>query len=1722
MQKDAFLKLYHILFFLCSIVIGCSRECIDPGETYDVAKGGARVLAINPEVMDSSTSTGLKDKTTEKLAKNNLWFKATKKGADGSSDLIVHEGLEVKMRVQGSVNLKGFFYTLEIPVNKVISPFVANKSPEMNFIPPVTMPRTMRKGDVVNIDVKPYNAQYPQIRKVYNNEEYYVQLNSGYGLFVDHVPLGVDYTGLTEKRIEELKNLNRSGDVGGRIPPTNPDDWQCSFGVFRTENEWRSDGRNEILDEYHGREVTGVTDFFFSRYKKLSHSLCEPGKDGCKLDIECSNPDADILVYQDVSTATDEGDMMCYGVKRTGMYAGFPLYNAVKRNATWTFVVGDKSTDDFSDPDGNYHHVNFSELARHKFFTRCTPNWKNRGWMGLTDQKYFTENDTFVSSFYRVNLPNQGPNYVCNHLINKYKMKQAASRVGGLLRFAYMNDGESGGKNLDVKGKPRRLTDFYDRFIKKEMKVNSSWCFSEDDSQEEDCNIDKAERDNPEMDEQERTSLMCNWYYVYRTTSSPSDAYDNWYGFPDDGVPWADNVYREICDSQYNLNICSAPEFPALYDNQMILYRFIGNDVPHGENFPCKVQMELLDAGTNRTVSTVKSDESAVIPKSLPTSWKFLGLIPKGYNIRMSTDPAIDVEMKFGHFFLGDEPNKWAQEHGKMCGLGTAFRNVPIPKKVCIKGYVNNCTNPYINAKVEREGSNTLHKDQLTAQYCTENDRGVKTGLCVKAIKTSSGTITRYLMKDDEFYVNAEKSVYITNPSSFAWSPVFNVQESRCGLCVTKNNVQKNGSDVIMEPDLRTIGLANSSAKQIMNESQCDRDPDLEWITSYKNYSGSKVTYSFIPNVRVAKCLDDPLTESSIPGSLSYNGTVSNLRMLSVTDSKRTVEASKDPAQPTHLYVTNQHTVPHDSEMLFYIAGDLSDQNQNNATSILTQHKNFKDGIGGYSLSVYTSKPMTNGDGLYMYIQPIDPKTKKPDPALHPEVVFKDKDFFFIRDNTQSFESIKSGDDNKLIRYMPRKTGVMWFIIPDLPPCVGNVCLADDRYDGRYISFTADPQNGEEMEVDNTANNVEEFNTGAFDVEIDAKQGKLTEIAGVNIVTYVLINPVKDFFFGPIVDGERQWHQGLTYNVATGLMKNAYFQMLFYMGLVLTLFMHGFNIVTGEGKPPSDVPSIMKEASKFALIIAFISPNSFNLYQEYFIKGLIRLTEGFGGIVANSLGASVPSGSSLFTDLLNGDMTFKITDENVDGNIFAQIGDVYSYFFEEKTIIRLAALVTYNFPVGILILIAIIAALFIFFLNSFKAVLFYLGTIIGICIYGTIGPIFILAKVHEKTAKAFDSWWKDLLGLVIQQGMFLISIAVFSTIFMESVRGLLRFGVCLEPILVFPIINLPFLYWYTVQGTIPSQVKNFMPDFKSFSFDEINLVGAFALIIIATCLLKFMDAMSKMVQGKAMDFVPDAFNKAYAMAEQGSKGLAQKVMKSPLKSSVALMKSPYTVAKSVATGGVAAAGMISRGAMSVANGVAKYSGKKSGNAGSQTGTTNLTEGVDPSMIQNAQGAQQGGIPQGGVPQGGVPQGGVPQGGVPQVGQAPMQIPPDRGTGLRPRIDGDVNSLDNQSASDLIAQKLLDEGSASSIEEAREQVTQARNRIIQNDYGVEVSSDASDFEKARALKISSKLREEIKGSRNSRQNRVVESIDAVDEDNSGPDDGSDDFEARGGLGGQVDR
>ncbi len=1475
MHKNCFLKIHYTIFFIITLLTGCSQECIDPGESYDVSRGGVKILPINPNVLDYSTATGLKDKTTEQLARSNLWFKAQTKNSNSKSDLIVYEGLEVKMTVEGQINTKGFFYNLHIPVIKIIKKGVASKTPEMNFIPPVSMPRTMRKGDIVNIDVYAYEGQYPMIKKFSDGKEYYVKLNNGYGLVVDHIPTGIDYVGLSQEKAAVLKNMNSGFDLEGKIPPTNPEDWQCSFGVYKTNNEWRSDYFFQLVGtsgEYFPREYTGVTDYFDTT-SSTSDSLCEPQKNNCQLDIKCSNPDLNMLIFKDESISTTNGDMMCYGIKRTGIYAGFDAYDVVKKNATWTFISSDKNTPEnvIAAPANvgvfetkvirDYKYANFSELARHENFARCTPNWKNAGWMNLNDEQYFSEGDTFMSGFYRVDFPTAPSSEICEKVISKFKIRQAASRVGGLIKFSYMNDGES--KNLTRDNQKRKLTGFYDRFVKKELKNNQGWCFSDDNTRQGDCNVEKP--DPSKLDEQEKSHLMCGLYRIhrgYKGGADIDDGMDNWYGFPDNGDNSARDIYNEICDSQYDIQACDSPSFSTIYDTQIFLHRFIGNDLPYdasGGGFPCVVEMKISDSATKSGVSTFEASETGDFPSSLPADWGFIGIVPKGYDVKFQTKQRsgqLSSKMHFAKFFLGDDTPVSTLTYGKECGLANVFRTVPLPKKVCLNGYINSCNNPFVNYKVEKEGlGNVLTNNTLTSQYCLESNDGNKLGLCIKVVKKKDGTTLSYLLEDLNTPVNTAKERAFTTPDSVSWSPAFNVNATRCGLCTAKGALEKKGSVVKMQADERSLGLAKTSGKQILNQSQCERDKDLEWVHEYVNSQEDSVSYTFLPNVPVAKCLDDPLVETSVTGSLSFNGPTSTLKMLSLTDSLKTVKVSQDPSRPTHLYLKSTHTVPHDSEMLFYIAGDLSDQVKDNASTLLTQHVSFKDKTGGFSLNVYNAKPLEDGEGMYIYIQGIDPATKQPDPLQHPDVFFKDKDFFFIRDNSESFKNLQVGD--KIVRYVPKKTGVVWFIVPDFTPCVNNSCIADSRYDGQYIQFNVNTKSNETLEVNNISNNVEDFNNGYYEVSLTAKQAKSSAVVGLNVVSYFLVNPVKDFFLGPIVNNERQWNQGFTYTVATNFINNAFFQMIFYMGLLLTIFMHGFNIITGNGKPPMDVKSVMKEISKFAFIVAFISPGSFTLYQEYFIKGLIRLSEGFGGLVSNSLGATVPTVHSVTSDVMNFEFNLEIKDENVDGGIFSTIGNVYSYFFEEKTLIRLSALITYNFPVGLVMLVLIMGGLALFFMNSFKAVLMYLGSVIGICIYGAVGPIFILAKINDNTSKAFDTWWKDLLGLVIQQGMFLIGIGIFSTIFMETARGLLRFGVCLEPVLTIPVINFSLLSLYTVQGTVPSYVKNFMPEYKSYSFDDANIITVLALLMTAVCLMKFMESMEKMSQGKAMDFVPN-------------------------------------------------------------------------------------------------------------------------------------------------------------------------------------------------------------------------------------------------------------------------
>lgn len=554
--------------------------------------------------------------------------------------------------------------------------------------------------------------------------------------------------------------------------------------------------------------------------------------------------------------------------------------------------------------------------------------------------------------------------------------------------------------------------------------------------------------------------------------------------------------------------------------------------------------------------------------------------------------------------------------------------------------------------------------------------------------------------------------------------------------------------------------------------------------------------------------------------------------------------------------------------LMFYIAGETPTDKEH-----LDTHRNFQQNTNrGYTINVFNGENLYAGKGMYAYIQAINPDTFELDPNEAPGVKFANMNLADVikRPDVYNLDQIKSnnntGNQTNYIKFKPRISGKLWFIVPDVPEG------SEDPYrDGQYL-ITEDSK-----PVNQTRGNIKYYNKGAYKVSLKTKDVGGGSIISMSILSYFIISPIKYFMFGPVGDdGQRDWESGFIYQITTAVTKNAYFQLLFYVGFILYLLTYGYNLINGDEKV-MDLKEASKQMLNIGFIFALVSPNSWNLYQTYCVELFINIADGMSKIALGSLGDSIQNNpgiaeyvanngalgtvgdffsetlyNSIIRNVGNGSMpSFSLPD--ADNAVFQAADNILKIIINPNTFIKVLALLFDSFT-GFFVAIGLVLSWIIVILVIMKGVVMYIATVLGISFYACLGPFFILSRIHPKTAGAFDTWWKTMISFVIEQSMLYITIALFSNLYYEMMKNMLNFGVCMEPVLIIPIINLTLMSWWTVQGTVPNQLKNYMPEYKNAEFsDNISVLQVFFLFVLSLCMIKIFALMSKLSGSKALD-----------------------------------------------------------------------------------------------------------------------------------------------------------------------------------------------------------------------------------------------------------------------------
>ena len=632
-------------------------------------------------------------------------------------------------------------------------------------------------------------------------------------------------------------------------------------------------------------------------------------------------------------------------------------------------------------------------------------------------------------------------------------------------------------------------------------------------------------------------------------------------------------------------------------------------------------------------------------------------------------------------------------------------------------------------------------------------------------------------------------------------------------------------------------------------------------------------SYNFVQNTTSANCKDDKyVRETSTKGN--NFGSITRIDAEDVLSQYGYGELTVDESSNTDNIVNLTLHVPTSlngnkefktAKLGFYLAG-VDNENP------LALYKDFRidnedDLRRGYSITIGNGLQATKGKYLYYYIQPLNDQGK-PNPSYNPNTLFSPSTTDHTAETIASSSLVYSFKDYDIndtgnISVISPRTGKLWVTILDSE----ELSLGHKDADGQYIAFADDNKNGS-TEVNES--NVLYTNSGYYTVQANVQldsEDDLDDIVagdkhgGLNeIITTLVINNIKKIFIGDYVckrcsiknsslcekqpdDVDEQvwytsdykkvcdyeWDAGILGQVATSFLKMHLLYLAWFLFVVFSVFIIGFQFISGEQK--FDFKFMKKYLWRYALIMAFVNPQSLDLYIKLFVRPAFNLAEGLSAFVAGSFS------SEKYTAL---------DPQNFTYSAFGPVDKILKFWINKYTLEKLLAILFSSWT-GIVVVIILLMCFIFFMISVIEAVVLYIIILMKMTLYLAIGPVVFLLLIHEKTAGKFTEWWKAIAGCIAEQVMMFAGLSCFSTIYYYILKGSMNFVYCWEPVLKIPILDITLFSMWRISGTMPAHMAELagtLGDDNSVNTKGFNFLTAFMLFIITCMMSKFVDKAS--------------------------------------------------------------------------------------------------------------------------------------------------------------------------------------------------------------------------------------------------------------------------------------
>ena len=299
------------------------------------------------------------------------------------------------------------------------------------------------------------------------------------------------------------------------------------------------------------------------------------------------------------------------------------------------------------------------------------------------------------------------------------------------------------------------------------------------------------------------------------------------------------------------------------------------------------------------------------------------------------------------------------------------------------------------------------------------------------------------------------------------------------------------------------------------------------------------------------------------------------------------------------------------------------------------------------------------------------------------------------------------------------------------------------------------------------------------------------------------------------------------------LIADKRYKAIVTMSLVLMVTFYGLTFLMGVSE--LNHAELVNRIIKIGLIYLFIGEAGWHWFDTFVVKFFKEGTDYLAFLMASSFDTT-------------GEINTAIADRNYyDKSIlFKSVDTVFNMFFSDAVLKKLSALLFASI-FGWAYLLIIIYGFGLYVLAVANAVLLYLTAQVFISILFTLGPIFFLFTLFDKTKEMFDNWLKQLIGFSLQQIFLLTTLAFFNMMMYEVIKMSLGYKICWEEIwTITVIVRISLLSWWNIASLPP----------RTNSHSEVGNIGnpegipsLFTILfiwIIASLMNKFIGFMTEL------------------------------------------------------------------------------------------------------------------------------------------------------------------------------------------------------------------------------------------------------------------------------------